>query len=65
MTWFWVLLGKYFDKRNHKEREPESQIFLTKAPKTFGEMSTEERAIFLRYCKSSPSKNYPWRVHFW
>ena len=37
-----MLLGKYFDKRNHIEREPESHIFLTKAPKTFGEMSTEE-----------------------
>jgi hypothetical protein len=48
MTWFWVLLGKYFDKRNHIEREPESHIFLTKAPKTFGEMSTEEREQFFR-----------------
>jgi hypothetical protein len=48
MTWFWVLLGKYFDKRNNKKREPESQIFLTKAPKTFGEMSKEERKEFFR-----------------
>lgn len=48
MTWFWILLGKYFDKRNHKEKERESQIFLTKAPKTFGDMSTDEREEFFR-----------------
>jgi hypothetical protein len=48
MTWFWVLLGKYFDKRNNKKRESMSQIFVTKAPKTFGEMSKEERNEFFR-----------------
>jgi hypothetical protein len=48
LTWFWVLLGKYFDKRNNKKRRPESQVFLTKAPKTFGEMSKEERKEFFR-----------------
>ena len=48
MTWFWVLLGKYFDKRNKKKREPESKIFLTKAPKAFGDMSKEERKEFFR-----------------
>ena len=48
MTWFWVLLGKYFDKRNNKKRGPEGQIFITKAPKTFGEMSKEERKEFFR-----------------
>ena len=47
MTWFWVLLGKFFDKRNGV-RTQERQIHLTKAPKAFGEMSKEEREVFIR-----------------
>jgi len=47
VTWFWVLLGKFFDKRNGV-RTQERQIHLTKAPKAFGEMSKEEREKFIR-----------------
>lgn len=47
MTWFWVLLGKFFDKQNGV-RTQKRQIHLTKAPKAFGEMSKEEREKFIR-----------------
>jgi hypothetical protein len=47
MTWFWVLLSKFFDRLNGI-RAKERQIYLTKAPKAFGEMSKEEREIFIR-----------------
>ena len=47
MTWFWVLLGKFFDKRNGTRAEGR-QIHLTRAPKTFGEMSKEEREQFIQ-----------------
>lgn len=46
MTWFWVLLGKFFDKRSGVRRQ-ERLIHLTKAPKTFGQMSKEEREVFI------------------
>ncbi len=48
MTWIWTLLGKYFDKRNNKKAAFERQIYLSKAPKTFGEMSKDEREKFFR-----------------
>ena len=47
MTWLWVLLGKFFDRRNGI-RTKERQIYLTKAPQVFGEMSKEEREQFIR-----------------
>lgn len=49
MTWFWIRLGKYFDKRNGVVRDPapNNKINWTKAPKPFEEMNEGERDDFI------------------
>lgn len=43
MRWFWIYLGRFFDKRNGVNREKNTRIHFTKADKPLGEMSPEER----------------------
>jgi hypothetical protein len=48
MKWFWVLVSKFFDKRNGLVRNHANKpkLHWVKADKPIGEMSPEERNIF-------------------
>jgi len=44
VKWFWIALGKFFDKRNAPRKEkPVTNIHWTRAEKPIGEMSKDER----------------------
>jgi len=48
MKWFWVLVSKFFDKRNGVVRNHANKpkLHWVKADKPIGEMSSEERNSF-------------------
>lgn len=48
MKWFWIFLGRYFDKRNGISRKKTTRLHFTKADKPLEQMSPEERQDFAK-----------------
>jgi hypothetical protein len=48
VKWFWISLGRYFDKRNGILRKKSTRLHFTKADKPLEQMSPEERQDFAK-----------------
>jgi hypothetical protein len=48
VKWFWISLGRYFDKSNGISRKKSTRLHFTKADKPLEQMSPEERQDFAK-----------------